>query len=221
MNKNYLLMILLGLYLTLINSTLSGQEIVKLQRIHGEIKIDGLSDEEAWESILPFPMTMNAPIFKGKPTEKTEIRIAYDDNYIYVSGKLYDSDPNKIRGSTFNRDGGSSADDFFGIILDTFNDKETAFGFFGTSTSSRNDMAIHSDAESSGGPPWINSWNTFWDLEVVKNGEGWFAEMRIPFSSLRFQDDNGRVVMGLITFRYKARTNETVIYPAIPPKWDC
>jgi len=224
-NKNYLLSTLVGLYSTLFLSNVSGQELLKLQRINGEIKIDGLSDEKAWESITPFPLTMIYPTFRGKSTEKTEIRVAYDDNYIYASGRLYDSDPDGIMGNAFDRDGSSPADDHFGIILDTFNDNETALGFFAIPTGSRNEVAIYNDAESSGPPPWISSWNTFWDLEVIKNEEGWFAEMRIPFSSLRFQDDDGRVVMGLmvmglIVFRYISRKNENAVYPEIPPKWD-
>ncbi len=220
MCKCYLLSTLVGLYSTLFVSSVSGQNLVNLQRIHGEIEIDGLSDEEAWGSISPFPLTMIYPTFRGKSTEKTEIRVAYDDDYIYVSGRLYDSDPDGIMGNAYDRDGSSPADDHLGIVLDTYNDNETALGFFATPTGARNEVAIYNDAESTEGPPWVSSWNTFWDLEVVKNQEGWFAEMRIPFSSLRFQDDNGRVVMGLITFRYISRKNENSVYPAIPPKWD-
>ncbi|MCH7886907.1 MAG: carbohydrate binding family 9 domain-containing protein [Candidatus Marinimicrobia bacterium] len=212
---------ILTLLLPLIHSTIAiAQNIVALQRIEGSIAIDGISDEEAWLSITPYPLTMNSPIFKGEPTEMTEIKIGYDDNYIYAAGKFYDSDPSGVRGYSYERDGSGPGDDHFAVILDTYNDNETALGFFTTPAGSRNEVAIFNDAETSGPPPWNSSWNTFWDVSVVKNEDGWFAEMRIPFSSLRFQDENGRIIMGLILFRYIARKNETVTYPVIPPKWD-
>ena len=214
----------ISLYILLLSSMLStnaiAQEIVELQRIEGSIVIDGISDEEAWLSITPYPLTMNSPIFKGEPTELTEIKIGYDDNFIYAAGKFYDSDPSGVRGYSYERDGSGPGDDHFALILDTYNDNETALGFFTTPAGIRNEVAIYNDAETSGPPPWNSSWNTFWDVSVVKNEDGWFAEMRIPFSSLRFQDDNGRIIMGLITWRYIARKNETVAYPVIPPKWD-
>jgi hypothetical protein len=63
------------------------------------------------------------------------------------------------------------------------------------------------------------SWNTFWDVETVINEEGWFVEMRIPISSLRFQDVNGVTTMGLIVWRFIPHKNETIIFPAIHPKY--
>ncbi len=63
------------------------------------------------------------------------------------------------------------------------------------------DLAVRDDA--TGPYPLDIDWNTFWDVEVVRREEGWFAEMRIPTSSLRFEaDQSGRVVMGLIAMRF-------------------
>ena len=218
-NMKFIFILILFFHLLLSNGVIA-QEIVELQRIEGPIEIDGISDEEAWLSITPYPLTMNNPIYKGEPTEKTEIKIGYDDNFIYASGKFYDSDPSGVRKYSYERDGSGPGDDHFAVILDTYNDNETALGFFTTPAGIRNDVAIFNDAETSGPPPWNQSWNTFWDVKVISNEHGWFAEMRIPFSSLRFQDDNGKIIMGLITWRYIARKNETLSYPAIPPKWD-
>ena len=204
-------------------------EAVALPRLQGPIQLDGLSDEAAWQAIEPLPLTLYQPIFGGTPTERTEIRIAYDDDYLYASGRFYDSEPSGIRGNALERDGSSSGDDRFALILDTFNDNEAALGFITTPAGIRIDFTISRDAEifrssrssrsSRGGLPGNISWNTFWDVAVDRNEEGWFAELRIPFSSLRFQDNDGRVVMGFITSRYIARKNETISYPAIQPKW--
>ncbi len=78
-------------------------------------------------------------------------------------------------------------------------------------------MTVFHDAE--GAFPVNQNWNTFWDVKTVRNKEGWFVEMRIPLSSLRFQAAERRVVMGLTAWRYIARKNETITSPAISPKW--
>ncbi len=204
-------------------------EIVVLPRLQGPIRLDGLSDEPAWQAVEPLPLTMHKPVFGGTPTERTEIRIAYDDDYLYASGRFYDSDPDGIRGNARERDGISPSDDNFALILDTFNDNETALGFITTPAGNRFDFTINRDAQifissrssqsSQRMFPGNNSWNTYWDVAVDRNEEGWFAELRIPFSSLRFQDNEGKAVMGLIASRYIARKNETISYPAIQRKW--
>ncbi|MFC1547906.1 DUF5916 domain-containing protein [Candidatus Neomarinimicrobiota bacterium] len=198
-----------------------GQELVELPRLSGAIRLDGRSDEAAWEALDPLPMTVHSPVFEAPPTERTEIRIAYDDDYLYAAGRFYDSDPSGIRGNSLVRDGSSPGEDNFGLILDTFNDNENALGFMTTPAGIRWDMAVYGDAVAGGhGYPWNSSWDTFWGAAVVRTDEGWFAEMQIPLSSLRFQDKEGRVVMGMSTFRLIARKNETHVYPSIPPRWD-
>ncbi|MCH7528995.1 MAG: carbohydrate binding family 9 domain-containing protein, partial [Candidatus Marinimicrobia bacterium] len=169
---------------------------VPLQRLTGLITLDGLSDEAAWEAIVPQPLVMSSPTYLGAPTERTEIRIAYDNDFLYAAARFYDSDPSGIRGNALERDGLTPAEDAFGVILDTFNDNENALGFVTNPAGLREDWAIYNDAESDEGFPINSSWNTFWDVAVVRTQEGWFAEMRIPFSSLRFQDNDGQVVMG-------------------------
>ncbi len=193
--------------------------MVELPRLSGTIQLDGLSEEPAWQEIVPLALTTYQPVFKSSPTERTEIRVAYDNDYLYVSGRLYDSDPSGIRANSLARDR-YSGDDTFAIALDAFNDNENVLWFFTNPAGVRYDMEVANDAQSrGGGPPFNSSWNTYWDVETVQNGEGWFVEMRIPFSSLGFQDEDGHVVMGLITYRYISRKNERHIYPAIPPDW--
>lgn len=186
-----------------------------LQRLKGSIVLDGMSTEPAWQEIRPLPLTVQTPTFGKPPSEKTEILAAYDDHYIYLAGRLYDSNPKGIQGTSKKRDDLGAGNDWFGMVLDTFNDKENALAFFTTPQGIRTDMSVFNDAE--GDFPINLSWNTFWDVKVVTNNEGWFAEMRIPLSSLRFQDKNGEVVMGLTAWRWIARKQETMIFPAIPP----
>ena len=165
---------------------------------------------------------MHTPDFGKTPTEKTEIFIAYDNEYLYVAGRLYDREPSKIMASSKKRDDLAPTNDWFGVVIDTFNDKENGLCFFTSPTGLRLDMTVANDAQtdSPDGVPMNISWNTFWDVVTVRNERGWFAEFRIPFSSLRFQDKDGDVVMGLIAWRWIARKNETIIFPAFPPNWN-
>ncbi len=198
------------------------QEAMPLPRMVGTVELDGMPDEAAWQAIDPLPLVMYQPTYEGAVEQTTEIRVAYDDDYLYVAGHLYDSEGD-VRGNTLYRDR-YSGDDTFAIVLDTFNDNENALWFFTTPNGVRFDMAVQGDGEGGGGGgPFggvVNdSWNTFWDAATVRTKTGWFAEMRIPYSSLGFQDDNGRVTMGMIAYRYMARNNHRYIFPNIPPNW--
>jgi hypothetical protein len=194
--------------------------LISIQKTNEQIKLDGISSESVWENIQPLKIVMHQPFFGNEPSEKTEIRFVYDDKYLYASARFYDSEPTQIRGTSLERDGTSPQDDGFGIILDTFNDNENALCFAVTPTGIRGDWTIVNDAETTSGSPMNMNWNTFWDAEVIKNDSGWFVEVRIPFSSLRFQNIDNNITMGLIAWRYIARKNEIDIYPAIPPDWE-
>ena len=190
-----------------------------IRRVDSPIKLDGLIDEPAWENLEPLPHVEHAPNFGEEPSERTVVFVGFDDDYLYLAGRLYVSDPSFIQGPTKKRDTTTPSNDFFGILIDSFNDKENGLAFFTTPAGLRWDVAIYNDmvVDDPQRPPMNESWNTFWDVAVVRNQEGWFVEMRIPFSSLRFQDKDGRVVMGIITWRWIARKNETIIFPAISP----
>lgn len=188
-----------------------------LSRINGPVSLDGFSNETAWEGIHPLSFIQMEPIYGIAPSERTEVLLAYDDDYLYMAGRLYDSEPDKIFSNSKLRDSGNPACEWFGIIIDSFNDKENALAFFTTPSGLRWDAAVFNDAQ--GSSPINVSWNTFWDVETALNEEGWFAEFRIPFSSLRFQEKDGRVIMGIIVWRSITRKNEWVIFPSIPPDW--
>ncbi|MFB0565279.1 MAG: DUF5916 domain-containing protein [Candidatus Aminicenantaceae bacterium] len=193
------------------------KEQLVLQRISGPVTLDGFSDEEAWKGIKPLPMVMHLPNFGNPPTEETVALIGFDDEYLYVAGRLYDKEPSKIMAMSKKRDYLEGNTEWFGLIIDTFNDKENGMVFFTTPTGLRLDAMLFNDAE--GQLPINISWNTFWDVAAVQNDQGWFTEMRIPLSSLRFQEQDGYVTMGLIIWRYIARKFEIVIFPPVPPKW--
>ncbi len=202
-------------------SGLFSQEQVTIPRIQGEIRFDGIVDDQCWQNIQPMQMVMHTPTFGNKPSEKSEVMICYDNDYFYVGARLFDSNPADMLISSKKRDESEVASEALDLIFDSFNDKENALGFSTSPTGLRCDYTISKDAI--GGDPHTGplniSWHTFWDVKTSKNGEGWFAEIRIPFSSLRFKDNNGKVVMGLTCIRVIAHKNEVDVYPSIAPNW--
>jgi len=220
--SNTLRLVAIALISALIGNSVQAQDtLLSISRIEGVV-FDGWVNEQAWEAISPLPLIQYEPNAGALPSERTEIRVAYDDKYFYGSIRAFDSDPSGIRGNSLYRDR-LAGSDHFEILLDAFNDNETAYVFSTTPSAIRNDVAITNDATggtiSSGG--WLNrDFNTFWDAEVQINEVGWFGEIRIPFSSLRFQEEEGRVIMGLSVQRKIARKVERLVFPAIPPKTD-
>ena len=158
-------------------------EPIKIRRIKSPIELDGMSNEQAWEGIESLPMLMRIPIFGNKPSEHTEILLGYDDDYLYVSGRFHYSNITDIQAASFKRDFWHWSSDFIGITLDTFDDNENGVVFLTSPTGTRTDANILNDAVDA---PYKNvnlSWNTFWDVATMCNDDGWFSEMRIPFSS--------------------------------------
>ena len=214
-NAPYLLLCLL--FLLELGNAQTAQPM-PIARVEG-IVLDGRVDEPAWDAIPPLHIVQYEPNAGEEPTERTEIRLGYDDDYFYVSMRAYDRDPNGVRATSLYRDR-ISGSDHLEILLDTYNDNETAYVFTTTPSGIRNDLEISNDATggtiSSGN--WLNrDFNTYWDAETTVTDKGWFAEVRIPFSSLRFQDVDGKVIMGLTVQRKIARKLERLVFPAVPP----
>lgn len=196
------------------------QSANEIKRLSEPIILDGIINEPAWGEIDPYQMVQYEPVFLGDMSERTEIRTAYDDEYLYISAKMFTKDPSTITANSLYRDR-YSGDDVFAVILDPFNDNQNGMRFFTTPAGTRFDQSISNDANRIGGNSPINSsWNTHWDVETSQDEQGWYAEMRIPFSSIGFQSSNGVAEMGLIVYRWLSHHNERHIFPEIPPNWD-
>ncbi len=185
-----------------------------LERLKAPVTLDGMPDEPAWQQIASLPLTMYSPVFRGAPTQRSEIRVAYDDENFYAAGWFYDSDPNGIRVNSLYRDRWNG-DDAFAIYIDAFNDNRNAKWFGTTPSGMRFDILVSDDGVTQNA-----SWDTFWDSKARITNEGWFVEIRIPFSSIGFQAVDGKAVMGLTVTRLVSRLNERVTFPAIEPKYE-
>ncbi len=211
----------IGLYLIAVLSSPARQsnqsdERLILPRIDEVIVIDGRIDESVWDSVASLPMTMHVPEFGGEPLHPTDVKIAYDDVYLYLAA-ICSTPRDEIYTTSFRRDLMAPTTDYIGIVLDTYNDNETALAFSLMPTGARLDYTVSNDAQ--GSSPMNISWSTFWDAEVAHFEEGWSAEIRIPLSSLRYRDTGGLVEMGMIIFRWFAVNTSVATYPPIPPNW--
>jgi hypothetical protein len=208
----------LVLFLSAISRLVIAQDRFVIPELSGEIDFNGSVDEPAWESIPPLPMVQNVPVFGKEPSEKTEVRVTYNNEFIFVSARMYDQEASEIMSTSKKRDEISAGNDWFTIIFDSFNDKENGLAFATTPSGLRTDFTVFKDGiVQLPDMPFNLDWNTFWDVKTTRDDRGWYLEMRIPVTSLRFKENGGEAVMGMTCFRQIAHKNETIIFPAISP----
>ena len=174
-------------------------------------EIDGVLDEAFWESVpVISDFRQREPVDGGTPTERTEVRIAYDENNLYFGFTFHDSEPDLIRRSILQREGRIDQDDHVWIALDTYNDDRNAYIFelnpFGTQGD-----ALFSD-ESMSLADW--NWEGVYRSEARITAEGWTLEVAIPFTTIRFADATAPE-MGIAFRRAIRRKNEEVMWPHI------
>ena len=179
--------------------------------------LDGNLFEPAWDSVKAYSMIMLNPVAGDVASQKTDFKIGYTDKYLYIAGYMYDTEPGMIRAATKKRDDMSLSNDWFGINLDVYNDNENALSFATTPAALRLDCQIFNDGQ--GDFPVQQNWNTVWDVKTLVSDSGWFAEIQIPLSSLRYTIIGGKVIMGLGAFRYISRLAEWDNYPEISNEW--
>lgn len=185
---------------------------VVLPRLTTTIHLDGVVSPAEWNGVPLLPATQYAPVFRGPPSEPTEFRAAYDDEYLYFSCRCFDSRPGSLRINSLYRDR-MNGDDQFQVLIDGFNDNETGLWFATNPAGARLDRTLSADGNVTN-----DSWNAVWDAASVVNADGWSTEIRIPLSSIGFQPSGDRVVVGLTLTRLLARTNERLTWPAIDPQ---
>jgi hypothetical protein len=172
------------------------------------IRIDGTLNEAAWAAATPITELRQLDPSEGQPvSERTEIRILYDEDAIYVGAILYDRQPVTTR--LGRRDMGMSASDWLTIIFDSNHDHRTAFGFEINPSGVRRDQTRAADGRED------DSWDPVWEAATSVTDSGWVAEIRIPFSQLRFTRERSQV-WGLQVERQIARNQEFALWPFTP-----
>ncbi len=192
----------------------SAADPILLKELSAELDFDGKLEEAFWSEMTSVTPIQHVPV-NGQPSgEKADIYLTYDKNYLYLAATVYGDD---IQAPSQKRDEFSLITDWLGILIDGYNDKENALAFFTTPTGLRSDFTIFEDAI--GDFPVNLDWNTFWDVKTEHSVNQWSVEMRIPFTSLQFQDKDGDVTFGVIVWRSIASKNELSTWPLIPNEW--
>ena len=174
--------------------------------------IDGRLDDPAWaQAPVISDFVQKIPVEGAAPSVVTEVRLVYDDDALYVGARLRRSDPASIRTSVTRRDGDSDAE-VFTISLDTYLDKRTAYSFSVSSGGVRGDFYHSQDSEDSGREA---QFDPVWSASARVDSEGWTAEMRIPFSQLRFNAAPTQL-WGMQLTRSVADKSERVQWVLIP-----
>lgn len=195
---------------SLVNHYASIKRIYHATRTNIVPKIDGKLNDECWQTIGHWDgnFIQQQPHQAKPPSQETEIKILYDDNYLYFGIICYDNEPEKMSPILGRRDDYTSGD-ITGIALDSYNDKQTAFEFNLTSAGQKVDL-MHL-----GEYGWDFNWNAVWDGKTSIGDSAWFAEMRIPFTQIRFANQKEHV-WGMHIWRWIHRHSEEDQWKLIP-----
>ena len=175
---------------------------VRAVPLQGTIRLDGRLDEPIWRTApAATDLRQNQP-HEGQPaTQRTEVRFTFDDAALYVGARMYDdSGAAGVRTRLVRRDG-DPASDYVQVIFDTYHDHIGRLFFLVNPSGVKNDA----NGLGGGGDP---SWDPVWEVQTTIDSLGWTAEMRIPFSQLRYPSTADEQTWGLQIWRQENRLNE-------------
>ena len=191
--------------------------------------IDGRLNDAAWRDATPITGFIQRELHEGAPiTERTEVRIVTDGEALYVGAWLYDTDPSGIVPGEKVRDGDITKSDYFGILLDTYHDRQNGFVFTTTPAAIEYDAQVVNEGEgggiqlpgqtraSAGSLGGFNlNWDGTWTVATSVDSAGWYAEFRIPFTTLRYAAGEQQT-WGLNLVRSIRRKNEESFWSFVP-----
>ncbi len=188
--------------------------------------IDGKLDDPSWQqapAITEF--VQHEPLDGHTPSERTEVRILFDSEAVYVGARMYDREPAGIVRGEAKKDIDLKDMDAFILVLDTYHDRQNGFVFGTTPAGIIYDGQITKEGEGSfGGPstrpggitaaPNLN-WDGTWFVSTSVDSLGWVAEIKIPFATLQYAGGPGRS-WGLNIGRFIRRRNEQIFWAPVP-----
>jgi hypothetical protein len=192
--------------------------------------VDGRLDDAAWAGASALGGFVQREPFEGQPaSERTEVRVLFDDEAVYIGAWLFDREPGAIVAGESRRDKDLAESDAFRVIFDTFLDRQNGFVFGTTPAGIEHDGQVTREGQGgftgqvrqqrgSGGGYNIN-WDGSWEVATSQDAEGWYAEFRIPFATLRY-GKGGAQRWGLNFGRTIRRRNEEVLWAPVPRNFD-
>ena len=170
--------------------------------------LDGRTDDPAWATAQVIDQFLEYDPNEGKETRfRTEVRVTYDDRYLYVLARMYDPAPDSIISALSRRDVRTNSEQVK-LLIDSYHDRKTAFQFATNPAGVKRDYYVSNDQNEDG------SWDAVWDVATKIDSVGWVAEFRIPFSQIRFSPGDEHT-FGLLVVRDIARTGQRISWPLI------
>jgi hypothetical protein len=165
--------------------------------------LDGNLDDEVWRKAVPFTDFRMVFPTTGDPTEKTELRILYDDANLYIGVYCQDSTPSKVCANSMAHDSDEDAesDDVIKVLLDPFLDKRNAYIFYVNACGAKSEGLAFGEHASL-------DWDGIWDARSETSPDGWSSEIQIPFKTISFKP--GLTHWGINVERYIPRKQETI-----------
>ena len=185
----------------------SGRRTMTAERMRDDerITLDGVLDEAVWgRAQHGGEFIMQDPVLGGTPTERTEIRVVFNRDHLYIGATMFDSEPDKLKGNTRKRDEFLSADDRFMWTMDTFLNQQTGYFF------ELNPAGLMADALMGPGGTNAREWDGIWNAKVLQSELGWVVEIDIPFLTLAF--DPNAPAWGINFQRTVRRKNEELLW---------
>jgi len=165
--------------------------------------IDGQLDDVAWAGALVIEdFRQVVPREGAKPSERTVLRLAYDDEFLYVSFRCHDAEADRIIATQMKRDASVGSDDHVNFVVDSFFDKRNGYFFEMNAVGARGDALVEDNDR------FRRDWDGIWYGKANIDGNGWTAEMAIPFKTLSFNPDTTR--WGFNAQRFIRRNNELI-----------
>ncbi len=207
MDKSVFIYTVIFFITSLLTAQTSKPDIIQASYLSSPITFDGSPFEEAWKQALKISNFTQRELDEGSPaSERTEVAVLFDSDFIYFGIYCYDREFEKIIARKMQRDFHWGGDDNFEIILDTFHNKRDGYLFVTNPNAARADALILNS-----GQHFNKSWDGVWDVKTSISEKGWFAEFKIPFSTLKFKAGNGQT-WGVNFERNIRRKNEQVMW---------
>jgi hypothetical protein len=183
-------------------------------------------DDDAWSGLGPLAGFTQREPSEGQPvSQRTEVRVAFDGDALYIGAWLFDEDPSGIVVGQTLRDASLNDSDAFVVVLDTYLDRQNGFVFGTTPAGIEYDGQVAGEGvgggagsgrQQRGSAGGFNlNWDGSWDVATTRDDRGWYAEMRIPFSTLRY-GAGGSQDWGLNFERRIRRNNEQSTWAPVP-----
>jgi hypothetical protein len=176
---------------------------LQMVRVEGNVAVDGVLNEDVWSrATIITDLHQVEPVEFSEPSQRTEIRVFYDDETLYMGARVWDTDMEHISANVLRQGSAIGNDDRVGIIIDPYLDRRSGYTFRVNSNGVRWD-ALYKNVSVTD-----SNWDAIWDAAVTRDADGWTAEMAIPFKTLSFNPNS--TSWGLNFIRTIERHGETI-----------